>query len=52
MMGNVILNEDAADEEKQEIYDSLQADSRTDMTAKNLLTQVKVHNGENKGEVS
>lgn len=49
--GNVILNEDAADEEKQEIYDSLQADSRTDMTAKNLLTQVKVHNGENKGEV-
>ena len=42
--GNVILNEDAAEQEKQDIYEALKKDDRTKKTVENLLTQVKVHN--------
>ncbi|WP_059067687.1 ABC transporter permease [Mediterraneibacter massiliensis] len=49
--GNVILNEDAAEQEKQDIYEALKKDDRTKKTVENLLTQVKVHNGKKQGDV-
>lgn len=49
--GNVILNEDATQEERQEIYDILEGDGRTDGTAENLLKQVEIQNGEKQEEV-
>lgn len=49
--GNVILDEDATDEQKQETYDRLADDSRVLGTAKNMLQQIDIKNGKNKREV-
>ena len=38
--GNVILEEDASAEEKEETYDKLASDKRVDDTAENFIQQV------------
>ena len=49
--GNVILDEDASAEQKQESYDRLSFDKRVESTAVNLLQQVEVSNGKMKKDV-
>lgn len=44
--GNVILNEDASEEEKQEIFQGLADDPEVTGSAGSLLTQITVGNGE------
>ncbi|HJA68233.1 MAG TPA: FtsX-like permease family protein [Candidatus Mediterraneibacter cottocaccae] len=42
--GNVILDEDASEEEKEEVYEVLSSDSRVTAAAESLLTQITVGN--------
>ncbi len=49
--GNIILDEDASKEQKQESYDKLSGDSRVDKNAVNLLQQVEVSHGKTKQDV-
>ena len=44
--GNIILNEDASDEEKKEVYDTVSGEARVEDAAETLLTQITVGNGE------
>lgn len=44
--GNVILNEDSDEEEKDAVYDTLQKEKKIDDAAEMLLDQVTVGNGE------
>lgn len=44
--GNIILNEDATDEEKQAVYDTVSGETRVEDAAETLLTQITVGNGE------
>ena len=49
--GNVILEEDASAEEKEETYDKLASDKRVDDTAENFLQQVEVTHGKTTKDV-
>lgn len=49
--GNVILDEDASEEQKEESYDKLASDKRVDSTAENLLQQIEVSHGKVKKDV-
>lgn len=49
--GNVILNSDASNGEKQETYHKLAQDKRVDNTAENLLQRVEVSHGKVKKDV-
>lgn len=49
--GDIILDEDASDEERQESYDKLLADSRVENIAENLLQQVEVTHGKTKKDI-
>ncbi|MBU3875187.1 FtsX-like permease family protein [Faecalicatena sp. AGMB00832] len=49
--GNVILDEDASTQQKQEAYDRLSEDKRVENTAENLLQQVEVGHGKTKKDV-
>lgn len=49
--GNVILEEDASSEEKEETYDKLVSDKRVEETAENFLQQVEVTHGKEKQDV-
>lgn len=49
--GNVILEEDASSEEKEETYDKLVSDKRVEDTAENFLQQVEVTHGKEKHDV-
>lgn len=44
--GNIILNEDASEEEKQEVYDMVASEDRVAGSAESLLTQITIGNGE------
>lgn len=44
--GNIILDEDASDEEKQEVYDTVANEKRVEGATETLLTQVSVGNGD------
>ena len=44
--GNIILDEDASEEEKQAVYTELSEDSRVTGASENLLIQITVGNGE------
>lgn len=43
--GNIILDEDASNEQKEESFDILTSDSRVESTAENLLQQIEVSHG-------
>ena len=43
--GNIILNEDASEEEKQEVYDMVVNEGRVEGAAESLLTQITIGNG-------
>lgn len=49
--GNVILDEDASEEQKTESFDKLASDKRVDSTAENLLQQIEVSHGKVKKDV-
>lgn len=49
--GDIILNEDASDEEKVSACEKLAADSRVEKTEVNLLKQVTIGHGKNKKDV-
>ena len=49
--GNIILNESASDEEREEVYDIMKQDERVEDMARNLLIQVTVEKGDNHGNV-
>ena len=42
---NIILNEDASEEEKQEVYDMVVNEDRVEGAAESLLTQITIGNG-------
>lgn len=44
--GNIILNEDASEEEKQEVYDMVVNENHVEGAAESLLTQITIGNGE------
>lgn len=44
--GNIILNEDAAEDEKQKVYDNVLNEKKVEGAAETLLTQITVGNGE------
>ncbi len=49
--GDIILNEDASDEEKASAYEKLDGDSRVEKTEVNLLKQVTIGHGKKKKDV-
>lgn len=49
--GNIILNEDASEEEKEESFNELTSDNRVESTAKNFLQQVEVSHGKTTKDV-
>ena len=49
--GNVILNEDADEEEKSAVYDTLQKEDGIEGAAESLLVQITIGNGEEWNDV-